>query len=94
VSPRLQLFIDATRPRTRGDCASVPRPCPYESCRYHLGTKTPESCCLDVADRGEHDLKEVGELMRLTYQRIQQIEAGALYRLADRAKHLRREING
>lgn len=25
-----------TRPRTRGDCASVPRPCPYVSCRHHL----------------------------------------------------------
>lgn len=23
-------------PRTRGDCASVPRPCPYISCRHHL----------------------------------------------------------
>lgn len=24
------------RPRTRADCAEVPRPCPYVSCRYHL----------------------------------------------------------
>jgi hypothetical protein len=24
------------RPSTRGDCANVPRPCPYVSCRYHL----------------------------------------------------------
>lgn len=29
----LQLI---TRPRTRGDCANVPRPCPFVSCRYHL----------------------------------------------------------
>lgn len=25
-----------TRPKTRADCANVPRPCPYVSCRYHL----------------------------------------------------------
>lgn len=24
------------RPRTRGECANGPRPCPWVSCRYHL----------------------------------------------------------
>lgn len=24
------------RPKTRADCASVPRPCPYAGCRYNL----------------------------------------------------------
>jgi hypothetical protein len=24
------------RPKTRGDCARVPRPCPYVSCKYNL----------------------------------------------------------
>lgn len=24
------------RPKTRGDCANVSRPCPYVSCKYHL----------------------------------------------------------
>lgn len=24
------------RPRTRGDCADAPRPCPWVGCRYHL----------------------------------------------------------
>lgn len=24
------------RPKTRGECAGVPRPCPYVSCRHHL----------------------------------------------------------
>jgi hypothetical protein len=27
---------DDDRPRTRGDCANVPRPCPYTACRHHL----------------------------------------------------------
>lgn len=26
----------AERPRTRGDCDNVPRPCPFVSCQYHL----------------------------------------------------------
>ena len=25
------------RPKTRGECADMPRPCPFLSCRYHLG---------------------------------------------------------
>jgi hypothetical protein len=25
-----------TRPRTRGECAAGPRPCPWVSCRHHL----------------------------------------------------------
>jgi len=27
---------DVERPRTRGDCASMPRPCPFVSCSHHL----------------------------------------------------------
>ncbi len=27
---------DYWKPRTRKDCADVPRPCPYVSCKYHL----------------------------------------------------------
>lgn len=28
--------LERKRPKTRGDCFRVPRPCPYISCRYHL----------------------------------------------------------
>lgn len=24
------------KPRTRGECSDVPRPCPFVSCKYHL----------------------------------------------------------
>ena len=34
-SPRLLRVLDA-RPRTRAECADVPRPCPYVSCRHNL----------------------------------------------------------
>ncbi len=37
VLRRLRLvYQDALRPTTRGECASVPRPCPFVSCRHHL----------------------------------------------------------
>ncbi len=28
--------LQALRPRTRGDCANGPRPCPWVACKYHL----------------------------------------------------------
>jgi hypothetical protein len=31
-----ELFAENPRPRTRGDCADAPRPCPWVSCRHHL----------------------------------------------------------
>lgn len=34
---------DFYRPKTRGECVDMPRPCPYVGCRYHL--------YLDVDDR-------------------------------------------
>lgn len=30
--PLLKIF----RPQTRGDCVSIPRPCPFVGCRYNL----------------------------------------------------------
>lgn len=85
------------RPRTRGDCSSDERPCPWVSCKHHLfldinpitGTiklnfpdlepwELAESCALDVADRGEHTLEEVGLLTNLTRERIRQLEVRGL----------------
>lgn len=41
--PDLTL-LERRRPRARGGCEDVPRPCPFVSCRYHL--------FLDVLDTG------------------------------------------
>jgi hypothetical protein len=41
-SARLQILPEIPRPRTRGDCASVPRPCPFASCRHHLYAEISE----------------------------------------------------
>jgi hypothetical protein len=29
-------LLDVDRPKTRGDCEDMPRPCPFVSCKYHL----------------------------------------------------------
>jgi hypothetical protein len=39
VDPELVALmreLEASRPKTRADCATGPRPCPYVSCKYNL----------------------------------------------------------
>ncbi len=89
------------RPRTRSQCESDARPCPFVSCKHHLyldvSARTgaiklnfpdidvwdmPETCALDVADRGGTTLEEVGAIMNLTRERIRQVEVKGLAKLA------------
>jgi len=93
----LRSELDLERPKTRGECASGPRPCPWVACRHSLYLDinpdngsikfirpdlepgvVPESCALDVADRGPHTLEEVGVILNVTRERTRQIEARAL----------------
>ncbi len=88
------------RPKSRKDCASGIRPCPFVSCRHHLfldvnpekGSlklnfpdlevwEMPETCSLDVSDRGGMTLEEVGEILNLTRERIRQVEVRGLVKL-------------
>ncbi|MBI2893212.1 MAG: DNA-binding protein [Deltaproteobacteria bacterium] len=41
----------------------------------------PETCALDVADRGGITLEEVGEIMNLTRERVRQVEMRGLMKL-------------
>lgn len=43
----------------------------------------PETCSLDVADRGGMTLEEVGEIMNLTRERIRQVEVRGLAKLKE-----------
>ena len=77
------------RPKTRGECLNGPRPCPWVSCKYHLGievgvhsvTKVTEhdgwmerdTCALDVADRGEHSYRAISPLMMCTHEGARKI---------------------
>jgi hypothetical protein len=51
MSSRRQLYLDlaerhgAKRPVNRNECRDGERPCPWWSCRYHLGS--------DISDKGE-----------------------------------------
>ena len=39
IDPELQALMaemEASRPRSRADCATGPRPCPYVSCKFNL----------------------------------------------------------
>jgi len=36
VSEEELLEVERSRPRTRGECGSVPRPCPYVGCKHNL----------------------------------------------------------
>ena len=97
---RILEEVESIRPRTREDCRTAERPCPYVSCKYHLyldvNTETgsikinfpdlevwelPETCALDVADRGGITLEDVGELLNLTRERIRQVEVLGLEKL-------------
>jgi hypothetical protein len=105
ITPAPDAFAKE-RPKTRGDCIDAPRPCPWISCRYHLGvdpTPTggirvafpdrpfgvgPESCALDVADRGGATLEEIGDVMGITRERTRQLEEIAVARLRSRSDDL------
>ena len=46
------LPVYQERPRTRGDCFRMPRPCPWVSCRYHLA--------LDIDGKGNLKVNHAG----------------------------------
>lgn len=87
---------DVERPKTRGECEDGQRPCPFVSCRHHLFLDVlengniqtranevedlPETCALDVADRGPQALETVGEIIARTRELVRQLQNNALRR--------------
>lgn len=90
-----RVIAEHHRPKTRAECHSQPRPCPWVSCRYHLAIevnagsithisdpeKMRDTCALDVADRGGHTLDQIGEIFGVTRERTRQIEEKALRKI-------------
>ncbi len=78
-------------PRTRCECIGGPRPCPWGEgssfvCRFHLGEGRPESCALDVADRGDLEQHQVAVLLGVSRNRVWQVELAALAKLKRTAR--------
>jgi hypothetical protein len=76
VSCKYHLYLDVAK-RTGAIRLDFPDLEPWQ---------IPETCALDVADRGGANLEEVGRCMNLTRGRIQQIEASVIVLLRGRAK--------
>lgn len=88
------------RPVTRGDCltggVNGERPCPWLSCKEHLGLEVTDigtirlhkdwddgrpTCALDEAAREGISLDEIGKVLNITRERVRQIEERALIRV-------------
>lgn len=87
-------------PPRRNCLARSERPCPYMGCEWHLWNAVsdsmrrngyhnmPETCVLDVTDRGEQSQDEVAAIIGVTRQRIEQDETAALRKLSARCRRL------
>lgn len=60
---------------------------PVGSVKFNFGdhqgalADMPETCSLDVADRGEHDMTRMAEYLNVTPARVQQEVSNALHKL-------------
>lgn len=71
VACKHHLYLDVN-PETGSIKINFPELEPWE---------LPQTCALDVAERGGITLEEVGEIMNLTRERIRQVEVRGLYKL-------------
>ena len=73
MSCRFHLFLDVD-PKNGSLKVNFPDREPWE---------LPETCALDVAERGGATLEEIGRALNVTRERARQIEGAALAHLAD-----------
>lgn len=57
------------KPRNRTECANIPRPCPYVSCRYHLYLDVFEGGVLKInhGEEFDDDTTVIENLKRMPY---------------------------
>ena len=76
-------------PKTRADCVGGPRPCPWISCRYHLGLPhetakrrgSTSTCTLDLVADGPLPMSTIASELGVSITRVQQIETAALHKV-------------
>lgn len=81
AAPAARRLLPLLPGMTRGQCPEE-RPCPY-ACRYRIDSAA-WPCALDAAAEGGLTLEQVGDALSLTRERIRQVEAIALGKLAKR----------
>jgi hypothetical protein len=82
VSCRYHLYLNVQR-RTGRVTLTFPR--------REVGD-IPETCAIDVAERGPQTLQQVGEMLNVSRERVRQIEKAAVRRMAPRAQRLLEEV--
>lgn len=70
-----RYHLHSAQQRVSGDWGSKP------GSRARELDEMPETCALDVADRGEHTLEQIGEVLGLSVQRVSQIIGETLQKL-------------
>jgi len=88
--------VEYERPKTRSECVSGMRPCPYVSCKHHLYLDVnPETGSiklnfpdLDVWEMQETCALDVADRGGITLERIRQVEVKGLEKLRDTAARL------
>ena len=63
------------------------------TCQYHIDSKENHNCCLEVANQGEHTLKQVAKTIGYTACAVMHIENRALKKLSKKMKQLDIDTN-
>lgn len=77
----LEIPLDVVRPQTRAECRSMPRPCPFVSCKFHLYLNvdpTTGAITLNFPDLEVWELKEtcvldVADRQGITLEQVSEI---------------------
>ena len=99
IDPELQALMaemEANRPKSRADCATGPRPCPYVSCKYNLYVDvTPRtgSVKMNFPDKELWELAETCALDVADRQGITLEDVGVIMNLT-RERVRQREVRG
>lgn len=89
-------------PLSREECATWVTPCRLTQCRFHLAHERAhgarltgdreipddEWCALNVAERGNHNLDQIGAMLGTTREAIRQIETNGIIKLKRKVKSL------
>lgn len=94
VSCRHHLALEANPGGSLTIALALPSEGDHDAPRYDDGVDwdaMPETCALDVADRGEHTLEEIGDILGVTRERVRQIADKALDAFRRRLRFLVRD---